>query len=275
MLFFFCYFFQCAFSVIMAVGIAGSGGGGWIVAFSTFGTNVGAAVVLIISAVVWSISAAFDILQLGSVRVPLCAASRKRLVWRGLADARTHRSTLQRKAIMCVTGLPPLPPVGRVGPEGHAGGRHRSHELRGWQDHRSVSCHRRGAGRCDQSVTPTDLRCTCSEPPRLALARPGLRVPSPRGAPPPLPIRSACVRGPLFFRHPLCFFCSSPHVPRSCGRERPWSLSPPPCFPPLRPRPLFPRSLRPRTLVPRPRACLASRRIASTGAGYGRRLAWA
>ncbi|MFT7808722.1 secretory carrier-associated membrane protein 4-like isoform X1 [Arapaima gigas] len=64
MLFFFVFFCQCVLVIIQAIGISGWGACGWIAAVMFFSTNVGSAVVMLISAVLFTVVAMLMVLVL-------------------------------------------------------------------------------------------------------------------------------------------------------------------------------------------------------------------
>ncbi|XP_063056985.1 secretory carrier-associated membrane protein 4 [Engraulis encrasicolus] len=57
MMFFFVFFLQCVLAIIQAVGIPGWGASGWIATVTYFGTNVGSAIVMLISALLFTVVA--------------------------------------------------------------------------------------------------------------------------------------------------------------------------------------------------------------------------
>ncbi|XP_006029149.1 secretory carrier-associated membrane protein 5 [Alligator mississippiensis] len=67
MAFFFTFMAQLVISIIQAVGIPGWGVCGWIAAISFFGTNVGAAVVMLIPTIMFTLVAVFSFIALSMV----------------------------------------------------------------------------------------------------------------------------------------------------------------------------------------------------------------
>lgn len=57
MLFFFIFFFQCVLALIQAIGISGWGASGWLATVLFFSTNVGSAVVMLFSAILFTVNA--------------------------------------------------------------------------------------------------------------------------------------------------------------------------------------------------------------------------
>nr|XP_025042016.1 secretory carrier-associated membrane protein 5 isoform X2 [Pelodiscus sinensis] len=67
MAFFFTFMAQLVISIIQAVGIPGWGVCGWIATISFFGTNVGAAVVMLIPTIMFTVVAVFSFIALSMV----------------------------------------------------------------------------------------------------------------------------------------------------------------------------------------------------------------